>query len=493
MSDKPRIRYNVHGQRVGTIRNSAFDAGSHGRRLKNWTPTSGGPNSVLFGSLETMRNRSRDAERNNGWISRGTDSWVTNEIGTGIVPRSRASNEQFREQITALWKQWNKEADADGMTTFYGLLAMAARTRFVSGECFIRRRMRNLSDDLVVPMQLQIMEPDLCPPETNGFELQGGIEFDAIGRRRAYKMFRSHPGDIGMRTGLTTMVPADGVIHHYAPLRPGQIRGQPWTIQALLRAKDFDEYDDAERVRKKNKSAITGFIKRPEYTEDDYNYDPISGKPIHGDIGEAESTIEAGTFSQLLPGEDVEMASGDDAGQGYADYVKQQLLGKAAALGVPFELMSWDMRGISDRMFRAVLNEFHRTLEQTQWMVTIPQICDRVWAWFVDAAVASGKIDAPDYAQNRRDYLRVEWQPDAWPALHPVQDVEADKMAVRSGFMPRQEAVAKRGHDIADVDEQMQEDQERADSLGLWLDTDPRRTANSGSAHREPDPGEFDE
>ena len=492
MSDKPRVRVDVHGRR---IRNSAFDAGSHGRRLRNWQPTSGGPNSVLFGSLATMRARSRDAERNNGWIARGVTSWVSNEIGTGIIPRSRASDPEFRERINELWRQWVQEADADGVTTFYGLLSMAVRTRYTAGEVFIRRRMRQLSDGMSVPLQLQIVEPEVVPLDNDGDRMKGGIEFDGIGRRTAYRMFRQHPGDVtlGLSSGLTTTVPAASVIHHYAPLRPGQIRGQPWTLQALLRAKDFNEYDDAERVRKKNKSALTGFITRPEYTEDEYQYDPFTGKPLMGDEIAPEGELEPGTFPQLLPGEEVKMAEGDDAGQGYADYVRHQLMGKAAALGIPYELVSWDMQNTNDRMFRAVLNEYHRVLEQSQWMLTIPQICQRVWKWFVEASVASGAVEAPGFAENRADFMRVEWQPDAWPALHPVQDVEADKMSVRSGFMSRQEAVSKRGHDVAEVDRQQSEDLERADQLDLWHDTDPRRTANSGTAQTEPLPGEFEE
>jgi capsid protein len=51
----------------------------------------------------------------------------------------------------------------------------------------------------------------------------------------------------------------------------------PAIVQAMIRAKDFDEYDDAELVRKKNRAAFTGAIQRPNYNPDvDDKFDPTS-------------------------------------------------------------------------------------------------------------------------------------------------------------------------------------------------------------------------
>lgn len=455
---------------------ASYNAGRSGRRLHTWRAPSGGPNALLLGQLDTLRARSRDSIRNNGWISHGLDSLVANEIGTGIVPRSQAPDEAFRAAADALWADWIADADADGLLDFYGLLALAVRSRREAGEVFVRRRTRRPEDGLAVPLQLQLLESEHCPLHYNEGKVRAGIEFDAIGRRSRYWMYREHPGEhlAALDSSQLAGVPADSIIHHYAPLRPGQLRGQPWTVQALIRARDFDEYDDAELNRKKTRSSYTGVIKRPDYGDEDYQFDPFTGEPLATDSdGVGITTTEPGSFPALLPGEEITLFDGDPTGQGYADFVRQQLLGMAAGLGVPYEVLSGDYRNVNDRVMRVILNEYHRILEQSQWLLTIPQICNRVWGWFIDHAVMAGALKAPDYAARQRDYRRVEWRTDGWPYMHPVQDVQSKLMAIGGGLESRQAAVAERGWSVEDVDRQNAEDAARAREHGLSYSHDP--------------------
>jgi capsid protein len=57
-------------------------------------------------------------------------------------------------------------------------------------------------------------------------------------------------------------VPANDVLHIYRPLRPWQIRGEPWLSNVLLKLYELDQYDDAELVRKKTAAMFAGFITR---------------------------------------------------------------------------------------------------------------------------------------------------------------------------------------------------------------------------------------
>ena len=41
-------------------------------------------------------------------------------------------------------------------------------------------------------------------------------------------------------------VPAAEIVHLFRPLRPGQIRGEPWLARALVKLNELDQYDDAE-------------------------------------------------------------------------------------------------------------------------------------------------------------------------------------------------------------------------------------------------------
>jgi capsid protein len=94
----------------------------------------------------------------------GIEAFVANAIGTGIKPQSMVADEALREAIQALWRDWCEEADAAGLTDFYGLQALACRAMLEGGECLVRLRYRRPEDGLAVPLQLQLLEPEHLPP-----------------------------------------------------------------------------------------------------------------------------------------------------------------------------------------------------------------------------------------------------------------------------------------------------------------------------------------
>ena len=175
----------------------------------------------------------------------------------------------LKDRIQRLWLAWTDEADADGLTDFYGLQAMAARAMFEAGECFLRFRPRRPDDGLTVPLQLQMLSSEhlplgKCETLPNGNEIIFGIELDRIGRRVAYHFHRTHPGDVRQRgAGELVRVPADQVCHVFHPIAEGQIRGVPWVAPAMVRLWLLDQYDDAELDRKKVAAMFAGFVTRP--------------------------------------------------------------------------------------------------------------------------------------------------------------------------------------------------------------------------------------
>ena len=64
-----------------------------------------------------------------------------------------------------LWLAWTDDADAEGLTDFYGLQRRAAREVFMTGEVFLRFRPRRPEDGLVVPLQVQMLPSEMLPPQ----------------------------------------------------------------------------------------------------------------------------------------------------------------------------------------------------------------------------------------------------------------------------------------------------------------------------------------
>ena len=104
-----------------------YDAGATGRRAIGWVGSKLGVNTLLWGNADQIRSRARDAIRNNAWASSAIDSFESNVIGTGIKPQSRHPDPQVRVKIEEAWLRWTDEADATGVTDYYGLQALVTR------------------------------------------------------------------------------------------------------------------------------------------------------------------------------------------------------------------------------------------------------------------------------------------------------------------------------------------------------------------------------
>ncbi len=184
--------------------------------------------------------------------------------------------------------------------------------------------------------------------------------------------------------------------------------------------------------------------------------------------------MEPGTMQELAPGEEVEFNNPPGTAADYPNFMRQQLMAIAAGIGLPFELLSGDMAGVSDRALRLILNEFRRRIQQIQHNQIIFQFCRPVWNRWLDMAVLNGSINLPDYANKQRAYRRVKWIAHGWPYMHPVQDMQAQKMAVRSGFKSRSEVVSEQGYDSEQIDAEIAADNRRSDELELKYDSDAR-------------------
>lgn len=475
------------------LHGKSYEASANGRRLGQWNAPNVSPTHAVTNELDVLRQRTRAAIRNNPWVSRAIKVAVSNEVGTGIIPRATSPDAAFNKAIMDLWKDYAPYADIAGTGGIYGIQRQASRARHESGEVFIRIIRQRSNRSLPVPIQFQVLESDYCPINLNkttndGREVRNGVEIDANGLPVAYWLYTKHPSEGHISLNDLVRVKADDIIHHFIQQRPGQLRGEPNGVQSLVRAFVFDKYDDAELGRKEARSHFTGVIRRPDYGEEDYKFDPISGAPINTDDADVPMLeMETGTFPNLLPGEDITLFDGDDAGRGYKDYQHYQLLGIAAGFDVPYQLMSGDYTEINDRIWRSIMNQYHREVGQVQNLEIIPQICRRIWVEFVERAVMSGAVPVPlNFATNRFAYFRAEHRPQAWEHIHPTQDIEAKVMAMDAGLTSRAKVVDEMtGESVEDIDEQRAADLEREKDMGLYIE--PPTTGGAATESEEDD------
>ena len=495
--EEPHLRIlDSHGNRIpfSAVVDAPFEGAATGRRMSTWGTSTVGPNASLYGSLNRLRSRSRELIRNNPLIQGGVDSYGANAISSGIFPRWQLGDPGLKKDVQDLWDDFVLQADYYGTSSLYGLQSLIFNGLIDAGEILARKVPRSRSLGLAVPLQIQLLEADHLDEAYNtispaGNEIRMGIEIDGAGHRLAYHLWSEHPGEafITQRgAGIRLPIPAREIDHIYRPIRAGQMRGRPWLASVIVKMHEYDQYDDAELVRKKGAAMLgCGYIKETQSAIDPAKF---FGRPATTD-GNARTIIplEPGTFPLLPAGMEPVFPTPPDVGPNYETYIKQQLRQVARGMGITYEQLTGDLSGVNYSSIRAGLLEFRRQVSQLQMQTVVFQFCQPTAAAFMDAAVLAGTLKIRDYYDNRDKYLKIKWRPDGWPWVDPVKDQLAEQMAVRNGFKSRSQVVAERGGDVETVDSEQAEDNARADGLGLVYDSDPRQTVKTGAMQKAAD------
>ncbi len=474
---------------TGRLSASAFEGSLQNRRLISWKATQENINSLLAAGGETLRARARQLVRSNPYANNAANSFVANAVGTGIKPSSLITDIALKDQVQRAWLAWTDEADADGLTDFYGMQALIARALFEAGECFVRFRPRRLEDGLHVPLQLQLLEAEHLPLEKtemtqDGNPIRCGIEFDKIGRRVAYHFYRRHPGDgtDQQAKGEIARIPASEILHIYRPERPGQIRGVPWVAPAMVKLFLLDQYDDAELDRKKVAALFAGFITKnaPE--------DNLLGEGLADASGASVAGLSPGTIQVLLPGESISFSNPADVGGGYEPFQYRNLLAASAAMGMPYTNTTGDLKAVNYSSIRSGTVEFRRKLEQFQHATLVFQLCRPVWRRWMETAILSGAITLPESYTDPDLYLPVKWITPKWEWVDPLKDRQAEKLAQDAGWKAPSDIIESEGYDIDETFQRIAADQKRREELGIKLgEAKPAALPPEEKPEQEPD------
>lgn len=432
----------------------------------NWRPRRAGAsaNADHMADAKTLRAKARSLVQNVPYIAAGMDALVAATIGTGITPRATG---QEADKINKLYENWMRVCDADGRLDYYGMQAAAHRAMEQDGEVLIRLRPRRPSDGLPVPLQLQLLEIDWLDDDKNaslqnGGQIISGIEYDAIGAVAAYWLFDQHPGDqTTIRTSRTQSkrIPAENIIHLFDPKRPGQGRGVTRLASIIARVRDLQLYEDAELARKNLETRLSVLVSG--------DISSMANPAGYGDTSDSVTRAkQTGDLGELSSGGMTEMPAGVNmtvvepkAAPGHVDYVKYQMHIIATGMGVTYEMLSGDMKEVNFSSARVRLLDFRRSVQQTQWLLIVPKLLDRIHRAFIDAAYLNGSIKGRDTS--------VSYSPPKWEYINPEQDVKADLAEVGAGLSSLSEKIRQRGYNPKDVFQELKNDFDTLEKMGI--------------------------
>lgn len=456
-----------------------YDAAAVGRRTSNWRPVATDANSEIGPAATRLREVARDLVRNNAYARRGKVLIANNVIGAGIMPRIDGGTKQFKDAVQRHFE--STDIDVNGQETFYGLQNLICGAVVESGECFVRFRPRRAADGYSLPFQLEVLEADYLDTFVDGVLPNGntavqGIEFDAIGRRVAYYLFDRHPGSLFGVSGFSAgvrgkRVAAENIAHVFLCERPGQHRGVTWFTPVILRIRDFGDYTDAQLIRQKIAACYAAFVTTEE---------SATGTPEEGQTYPIEK-FEPGMVERLRPGESVEFSTPPTT-HDFDPFSRVTLREISIGLGIPYEGLTGDLTGVNYSSGRMGWLEFQRNIDVWRWRMIIPQLCDRVAKWTMQA----GSIVMPGASR-----ARFGWTPPRREMIDPAVEIAAAKDAVRAGFSSRSEEVRRFGNEPELIDAENAADNARADEMGLVYETDARKMTSQGQMQAAPsEPGQ---
>lgn len=451
-----------------------YEAASTARRFSDWSSGNAfSANAEVAKGARALRERSRDLVRNNAYAAAAIRALTSNIVGEGISPRCTTVNPELARQVDELWAKWAPFALVSLPLGIYGLQTLAVRSWLESGEVFVRRRLVE-SRASRIPLRLQVLECDQLDTSITGpleaavkggllpgVRVVQGIELDETETVLAYRFWRTHPGDrvATIQRDEVIRVEAGEVAHLFEPGRPGQIRGVPWLTPGMRRFRELDSYEDAELMRKRVEACVSAFVYSDEPEEEG-----ITAKVVDS-AGAIIETMEPGTIGYLRGGKKIEFNAPTSVG-GYDSFKRAELQSIAAAVGLTYELLSGDLSRVNFSSIRAGLIEFRRLVRSLRTNLVVPMLCDPIWRWFIEAAVAAGELPLPPGARIEELYP-VRWSPPRFEEVDREKDAAADLAELQAGTTTLPDVLARRGLDWLSVLDEHARVKEEVEARGL--------------------------
>lgn len=454
----------------------AFDGATKSRRGDGWATNSPQyQNNDIQRSLTDLRARSVDGYKNNSTVFKAIRTIQNNVIGTGIMatPVAKYGDKPLTKlelkKIKQAWEDFIKSCDFDGSFEFHGLQSLAMRTIAMQGEVFIVRQ-RDASG--LIPFKLQLMTPAMCDHLKNGYMLTNrpdnyivqGIEFDNRGRKVGYWMYEFNPNNEFIVRIAPKFVPVEDVIQVFYKEFPEQVRGLPFGTSAMLNMRDLADYEDAQLMLQKVAACHVAFTTKEQ--TDDLSTDVAVENVDH---------MEPGLIEHLAPGESVTF-NNPPTPSSYSEYVSKNQQKNAAGYGITYEQLTGDMGNVNFSSGRMGWIEAQRQIEDWQYNMFIPQFCNGVWKWFIDALLIRGVITRE---------VSAEWTPQGHEMIDPVKEMSGLILELKSGLISWTEACKRRGYNPDVLMEQIKQDKGLFAEAGInveWIiKSEDTGTASEGS------------
>lgn len=389
-----------------------------------------------------------------------------------VLKPDGSPNRELSRMIEDKFMAWanSKKVDQSHQMTFVEMQQFVVRSKAETGDS-----LHEISvDPQTRALQLRCIDPATLSDlgwgtrATNpANSLWFGIEFERKTlRKRAYH-FTPHT-DFGSSLGPlpeSYVIPAERILHGYRVKSADQLRGISTFASSLLLANAIRDFMQAELATQKAHSKWAAFVTSPSVGPGGWNkaqWDEANAKFVE--------SLEYTSVEFLAPGQSVTLNSTQRSPEALEKFAGQVLRMCSSPIGVPYEILNGDYRGMNYSSLNTVRRDFSVQLKP-QWGALINHFCRPVFHAWLDNAVLRGDLEIPDYWADPERYRRALWIPPGIAPVDPVKDANANIMLMKAGLIDPQSIIMNAGRDpdtvLAGIEAWKKELEDR-DMMEIW-------------------------
>lgn len=523
---------------MSAVRTSYAAADARASNIAFWRPTLKSVDGEILRDAPTIRARARDLERNNPYAQHAIRISRIAVVGAKLrlvlrpdwrfLGLDHKTATAWAREFERLWEQYSHGTsfwvDAGRRMTFTDMFNLIHDQDFRDGEALVAAEWAPERPwaSCYQPIDVDRLSNPVGIPETD--RVKGGVELGRFGDPLAYYIRNAHPGDHMLLSDPARSVTWSRVtretdwqrpvmMHSFQHVRPGQTRGVSEFSAAIVALKMGHEYQEMELATATAQASFAAVLTSAANVDQaramlDDTVDPETGEVVTAAQMALAETVDyydqldlrfnGVKVPKLALGDKLDLVGSKHPTSGYADFVRNQLYGVAAGLGVDPIALTQDYSKANYASNKMSFAHNGRAAE-TRRARLIRTVGMQIVMGFAEEAIMRGAIDMPkglttDQFYIARDFLiRGTFITASRALIEPLKERQAQQLGRQLGVETMESICAEEGESWEDNFEQIARENEVAAELGLFLPgmAPPMMGgADNGQQNPEADPAE---
>ncbi|MEM1213027.1 MAG: phage portal protein [Planctomycetota bacterium] len=494
---------------------AAYHAGEINRLTADWTPEAVSGDQAVLEDGGVLNTRARNAARNS-WAIKGINDSYRRDVGCPQPlacaydpdkPRRDGKLRQFNQEVDWWWRTyWSDPSlcDLRGVQAGNDLIGLMVNDWVNVGNGLLIRSYvprRDAPGLVLQSVEVEQLATDLYQHAGSGRRIKGGVEVDAYARPVAFHYYdKAHPYEDWR--GDPVRIDASRVCHLTKPDRVRQALGPSQLSAVLLDDRELQGYLQAEARSKRLEACIAWQMLRDG---------DASGRAMKNDqigmggatagaddkltdaMGRPVRAIEPGMVLNNPKGVKLELMNPNRPGGTFDMYTRRREFQIAAGANRSRSSVTREYTS-SYTAERRGLIEDRKVARMVQFDLLIPQVLlairqDFITSLLVQPGLLSSKAMAEALPllgdmRRRRHLFETQWMPPEEEPIDEAKTAAARKINSGEFFEDRGSMLARQGRDWRSTFDDIAEQRDAADELGLPLPEFSGASSASPSAPR---------